>query len=294
MVWNMMKEEEKTKPAEKPTESVGMLSGEEGIEGIFKKEGIKAYNVDELPKRRGLKVLVYGKTGTGKTRFCMLSENPIYMIDTENRASVLAELCKGKKVTVFDCFRWNKENYEIDSVETLKEIEKAVYFIGQQKDVKTICIDSISTVWYPLMADWLRQLVLRTRGTTTKKGKPTLQGALETPSVRMDWARATSKHMGMLMGLNSMNANVILTAKSHPVYDNSGNLTGTYEPKIQKDVMFLVDIAIELFTRLEGTETKYFGRVTKCAFPTKGVVGTVIENPDFSKVKDLIFGKEAK
>jgi hypothetical protein len=236
--------------------------------------------LEKIQQRKGIKILLYGANGVGKTRFCLGSEEPICIIDTEHGVAPLASLAKGKTVSVVPIAKINAKTFELDSVASLSLLERAIFEATASKKFRTVCVDSVTSVWSWLQ-DWLRYEVVRGGGKINIKG---------VPSDRRDWAKANSKYLAFMMNLMSADANVILTAQSHPVYDQQGQLTGETKPSYQKNTPFLVDMALELFKTFDGTKMKFYARVDKCRFSHLDIVGKTIEEPTFDKIKALIEG----
>lgn len=80
-------------------------------------------------KRAGVKVLVYGKSGVGKTRLCKTAPKPI-IISLENRLLSLSD----RNIPVIEI---DPENVYEELLEVLIEINA-----GKFKTFKTICMDS--------------------------------------------------------------------------------------------------------------------------------------------------------
>lgn len=233
---------------------------------------------NELKSRMYLKILLTGRSGTGKTRFCMSAQEPIYIIDTEEGVDPFFIKFKDKKIFVKKVYKVD-ENNEFDSIASLDEIEKSVFDLRISVDGGTIAIDSMTSLWQ-WMQDWLRFEVLRSGGSINKKG---------VPSDRRDWAKATSRHNQIIMSLLGTNAHVILTAQNHPIYNSQGQETGIDKPSTQKNAPFLVDVILELKSRIKGGNVEYYGVVKKCRFPETGLEGREIIDPTFDKIYEAIF-----
>lgn len=82
-------------------------------------------------KKSGVKVLVYGKSGVGKTRLCATAPKPV-ILSLENRLLSL----RSKNIPVVEI---DAENVYEELLEILSEINA-----GKFKSFQTICMDSVS------------------------------------------------------------------------------------------------------------------------------------------------------
>jgi hypothetical protein len=245
----------------------------------------KAIDLSQLHKERGLKILIYGLPGSGKTHFCLTAPDPIVFIDTEFSVDQFYPLVKNKKIYCYQVFEYDKNTFEMDSTLMLKKVEKAIYEITNIIKPKTIVIDSGTSIWQYLQ-DWLRYTVVKIGDKLNKKG---------VPADRRDWWRANSKYYGILMSLLASSANLIITAQSKPDYDERGNPIGS-SPSMQKYTPYWVGIILELDTEVtQSGNVNYFATIRKCRTPTKEpLVGTRFENPSFDKLAELLKSKEIK
>jgi hypothetical protein len=245
----------------------------------------KAVDLAELHKERGLKILIYGLPGTGKTHFCLTAPDPIVFIDTEFSVDQFYPLVKNKKVYCYQIFEYDKNTFEMDSITMLKKVEKSIYEITNIIKPKTIVIDSGTSIWQYLQ-DWLRYEIVKIGDKLNKKG---------VPADRRDWWRANSKYYGILMSLLASPANLIITAQSKPDYDQLGNPIGA-TPSMQKYTPYWVGVILETESEILPTgEVKFYATIRKCRTPTtEPLVGVKIENPSFEKLVNLIKSKEVK
>ena len=104
----------------------------------------------ESKKDRGIKILSYGNFSTGKTHFALSSERPVYIIDTENGASPLAD--KFPDAQILNICNIDKDDInEKDEVTNFESFQDTIDYLVKlpDKEVGTIIIDSISDIW-----DW--------------------------------------------------------------------------------------------------------------------------------------------
>ena len=114
---------------------------------VLSKPKIEFKPLSEAKQDRGIKILSYGNFSTGKTHFALSSEAPVYIIDTENGASPLADKFPDAKV-INICNIEGGDSDEKDEVKNFENFQEAISFLINS-DAKTIIIDSISDIW-----DW--------------------------------------------------------------------------------------------------------------------------------------------
>lgn len=92
-------------------------------------------------------VLVWGKEGKGKTHFAFTAQDPIFYIDTENKAEKVAEKFQDKRIQILQPGNYDEAR---DAVErSLAALEK----IWEQEGVLgTLVVDSMSIMW-----EWSQQ-----------------------------------------------------------------------------------------------------------------------------------------
>ena len=233
----------------------------------------------KLKKRDILKMMVTGRAGVGKTRFALSAPEPVYIMETETGVAPFAEFAKDRTINVKELYKCD-EHGAFDPMATLDEFENTIRYVRDKLPEGTLVVDSLTSVWQ-WMQDWLRYEITHAGGKINRKG---------VPSDRRDWAKATARHNQIMMALLSMDCHVLVTAQNHPTYDATGNELNIDKTSTQKNAPFLVDVILELDSKIVGGVTKYFGRIKKCRFPDLDIEGKIIENPTFDSVHKLIFG----
>lgn len=109
---------------------------------------IKLINTAEAAKSNGVKMLVYGRAGMGKTVLCATAPNP-FIISAESGMLSLTEsnlrrLEEAGKVNTRG--RYNFPGVEINSVSDLMEVYNWVVGSAEAKQFETICLDSLSEI----------------------------------------------------------------------------------------------------------------------------------------------------
>jgi len=124
--------------------------------------------IQQKMERRGLKVLVIGKSKTGKTRFSIEAPEPILFIDTEFSVGGYKSLIGDKKIDVIDLM-YVDENYEMDSIKMVRILEIIAGKLHREwkGKYKTVVIDSGTTLW-KIYQDWLRYEIVKEGGRLNK------------------------------------------------------------------------------------------------------------------------------
>ncbi len=106
---------------------------------------IKITSIEESIERNGLKCLVYGMLGSGKTRLAATAasdDSPIIIVNAEGGLLSLQDL----PVEV-------KKNISVVTTKTLGELTDVYEHVLTHKDFKWICIDSISDIAEVILSD---------------------------------------------------------------------------------------------------------------------------------------------
>jgi len=223
---------------------------------------------------RGIKILSYGNYNTGKTHFALSSDEPIFIIDTENGAAPLAD--KFPNAKVINIANMGTDNIdEKDEVTNFENYQNAVNHIVNLPDaeVGTVIIDSISDIW-----DWAQAYG------KVKVFKIKVEDRL---NQQWDWGVINKLYLKPLQRLINKNCNLIVTAREAEAYDGPGKPSGRYTPKCQKKTPYWVDIVLYHQMRFINKQIQFHAKVEKCR--QKGeLAGTSIDNPNLNKIKELI------
>lgn len=231
-------------------------------------------NLSDVKEKRGIKILSYGNFSTGKTHFALTGEKPIYIIDTENGASPLAEKFPDAKMLNI-C---NMDGYSIDEkdeVENFQNFQEAIDYLCSfpDKELGTIVIDSISDIW-----TWSQAYA------KTKIFKIPIE---ERFKQQFDWAVPSGMIRKNIQKLINKNCNVILTARADEIYEAAGKPIGRFKPNVQKKVPYMVDVVLFHEKRFINKQLQFQAKVEKCRQNEK-IIGKVIENPSLNEIMKLI------
>lgn len=231
----------------------------------------------------GLKIGVWGPTGSGKTHFAMTFPEPIYVIDTEYGTSkvIWKEPFVRKEIYVAEVVELNERD-EVDTIKSLEKAEEAIRSLAEifpsAREVRepqgTIVVDSVSDIW-AWYVDWL-DINARRR---TKDGRPMMT----------EFGIINDRYRALILMLLSRAAHVVLTAKEQDQYTMTPNglaKIGT-KPRWQKDTPYWVDIVLRLERTVVKGETRTKAKVEKCRF-VKTPPNDEIWDPDYGKIVEYL------
>jgi len=240
---------------------------------------IQFQTLKEAKQDRGIKILSYGNFNTGKTHFALSSKAPVYIIDTENGASPLANKFPDVKVISFP----NIDNNNVEEKDEVNNFQKYIdtidYLVNlPDEEVGTIIIDSVSDIW-----EWAQAYG------KIKIFKLNIEDRLKQ---QWDWAIINKLYSKPLQKLINKNCNVILTAREGEVYLGPGKPSGIFTPKCQKKTPFMVDVVLYHELKYSNKQINYQCKIDKCR-QNGQLIGKVIVDVSLDKLEKLI-NKEKK
>jgi len=250
------------------------MSWEEMKEGKSVREEEKIQTdfipLNQLKKKRGLKIGIFGDYSTGKTHFALTAPEPIFVIDTEFGVSPLADKFKDKDIRIIEALGETPKNLEHDDVLTYLKTKET---IEKLKDLEegTIVIDSITDIWKAC------QTFAKVR---TFKIKPE-----DRLKYQFDWGVINALYQQLILKLLRIKSNLILTARTTEIYTGP-TPTGILGPSWQKKTGFFVDVVISNTLQV-GKDLKFLSEIQKCRF-TKKLIGKQFENLTFQKLKESL------
>jgi hypothetical protein len=260
---------------------------------------------DETTK--GLDVLVYGDSNTGKTYFAATFPEPVFFIDTEGRANKTRQFHFANKVIKIASPMEIRGDYKTEKeIENAVDMEKSVdNLINALVDVAnhikennikqgTVVVDSLTDVW-----TW-----------TQEEGKIRLAkaGKVDMAQFRLksqfDWGGITNKYLSFLLSVKKLaeyGINVVLTSREKKTPDYvAGAPTGieSFEDKIktQKDTPYHISTIINLDVKniktSDGVKQKRVAKIEKLESISGDSIE--IENITYEKLKAIVDEKRSK
>lgn len=224
-----------------------------------------------------IKMLVYGDPGVGKTVFSCSGDKTIF-VDVEGGSLSVQSRIKSKKVI--------KKKFE--TFDEIEDFIRTLHEKGGKAD--TLVIDSVTELQKKLM-DYIVEShpeVKRPYGDGLTVG---------------DWGYNTERMRRFIRMARDLDMNVIFTALA---MDEKNEVTGAVKTmpkmssKLAADVCGYVDIVGYLYVDNVETEDGVEPMRRMLVQPVgayyakdrSGMLGTVIDNPTFPEVYDMIFGEE--
>ena len=235
---------------------------------------IQFTKLHKAKQKRGLKILSFGNFSTGKTHFALSGNQPVYIIDTENGASPLADKFPDANILNISTMDYSGEE-EIEEVQNFIKFQKAVnYLIAlPDDDIGTIVIDSITDIW-----GWTQSYA------KVKKFKLSIEDRLKQ---QFDWGIINNLYMREVQKLINKNCNVVFTARESEIYAGAGQPTGKYQPACQKKTPYFVDIVLYHQTTFKGGKISFTSSIYKCR-QNGTITGKYIENPTIKKIMEML------
>ena len=250
---------------------MGWIEGDKTEQKVENKQSLFV-PLEQAAQKRGLKVGVYGKSGSGKTKVALSFPEPIYVIDTEMGSPVLTKQFQGKNIQVIDVYQKGKKG-ERDEVECFEKIQQAVNWVLENVSEGTVVIDSGTDMWK----------FCQTYG-KVKIFNLTPEARLR---LRWDWGAITSAYEQLLASLIHSPLNLVITGKVASKFDNTGQDTGETQSRWQKDTEYQLDVTIEMIRQSLKEKNIFYGEVEKCR--VKGeLMGQKIDSLDYNKLKQKL------
>lgn len=119
---------------------------------------MQIYSTEQLAQQAGVKVLVYGPAGMGKTMLCATAPNPIIL----SAESGLLSLSKANIERVFGVNTQGiSYNLPVIQIKTVDDLTQAYNWLLQSPDAQqfqTVCIDSLSEIAEVVLNNAKRQV----------------------------------------------------------------------------------------------------------------------------------------
>lgn len=222
--------------------------------------------------KKGLKILVYGDTGTGKTSFALTFPKSL-ILDTEDGYEWYENTEKAKNMAGIV----RSQSFD-DLDDLLDQLER------DSSEYSTFVIDSETKIYENLQEALLDVEERRAR----KKHRDELDANISQRS----WGKIKQISLRLQnekIRLASQGVNIVSVSQAADVMENSGDTMVKVgeKPDMHKKAKYDYDIKLRLFIK----DGKYYGEVEKDRTDIYSV-GTVLENPSYDNWKDRVEGKE--
>lgn len=221
--------------------------------------------------KKGLKILVYGDTGTGKTSFALTFPKSL-ILDTEDGYEWYENTEKAKNMAGIV----RSQSFD-DLDDLLDQLER------DSSEYSTFVIDSETKIYENLQEALLDVEERRAR----KKHRDELDANISQRS----WGKIKQISLRLQnekIRLASQGVNIVSVSQAADVMENSGDTMVKVgeKPDMHKKAKYDYDIKLRLFIK----DGKYYGEVEKDRTDTYSV-GTVLENPSYDNWKERVEGK---
>lgn len=222
--------------------------------------------------KKGLKILVYGDTGTGKTSFALTFPKSL-ILDTEDGYEWYENTEKAKNMAGIV----RSQSFD-DLDDLLGQLDR------DSSEYSTFVIDSETKIYENLQEALLDVEERRAR----KKHRDELDANISQRS----WGKIKQISLRLQnekIRLASQGVNIVSVSQAADVMENSGDTMVKVgeKPDMHKKAKYDYDIKLRLFIK----DGKYYGEVEKDRTDTYSV-GTVLENPSYDNWKERVEGKE--
>ena len=222
--------------------------------------------------KKGLKILVYGDTGTGKTSFALTFPKSL-ILDTEDGYEWYENTEKAKNMAGIA-----RSQSLDDLADLIDQLDR------DSSEYSTFVIDSETKIYENLQEALLDVEERRAR----KKHRDELDANISQRS----WGKIKQISLRLQnekIRLASQGVNIVSVSQAADVMENSGDTMVKVgeKPDMHKKAKYDYDIKLRLFIK----DGKYYGEVEKDRTDTYSV-GTVLENPSYDNWKDRVEGKE--
>lgn len=225
-------------------------------------------------KKIGLKALVVGERGVGKTRFALTFPN-IAALDSENGMTFYEDTDDGKNLELVA----NTQSF-YDLEDSIDEIAD----IAEDEGIKTIVIDSETKFYSNIQETIMNVEEKRAR----RKGRDVLDANL---SVR-SWGKIkqiSEKLQNKKIDLSSKGINIVSVAQVKDKKEKVGEdfqVVG-FDIVMSRGADYDYDLILKLFTEENGTDISYKGKVLKDRTGTFKT-GEIVDNPTYDLWADRV------
>lgn len=224
----------KEEASDAPKTAADMKISKKNVMGLFKP-------AIEIPSVGCLRCGVYAPAKCGKTHWALTAKRPIYFLDTEKSANILAKQLPEeiqKEIFIVDLVELaEKKGNHLDLTQSMEMtfdiIGELIDAIECSEKTGTIVIDSMSDIWEQLKIWLAEQADLK-----TVKSTGDMMGT--------EWGRANKRWTQLMRLLQASDWNVILTFKAKERFGEGGKRLGIFDADWQKNTFHFLDLNVEI------------------------------------------------
>jgi len=206
--------------------------------------------IKQAKRRKGLKIAIAGREGSGKTHFGCTCPPPIYFIGTEFGVEQVAKKFN-KEIHLVEAVYIDPKTDEIDPLKSLDTVERAVRSVRHITE-GTIVLDTVTAIW-SWLGDWLK--VIYDAEVKQKK------------FFQFMWGPANRRYDGIILRLLSRDTTVVFTGQKREVWIGKDRQPNLWEPKWQKTTPHWVDVFIDINSNLKADGGYiHTANIPKCRF----------------------------
>jgi hypothetical protein len=200
----------------------------------------------DAKRKKSLKVLLFGDSGTGKTHLALkATPKKTLIFDAEGGA----DFFEGRKGFDFD-YVTDDEGLKTSSI---TELRSAISFLATpegRKKYDTFIIDPISDIWDSIQAQRSEYKdVVNSKKSETRKREAVNETDLESFNQK-DWGDMKRVYKNMMLDLKNLPQNIFLIAREKEISetkpDGSVIKTGEYTYEAEKNTKYATDFTIRL------------------------------------------------
>lgn len=189
----------------------------------------------QAKKRKGLKIAIAGREGSGKTHFGCTCPEPIYFIDTEFGVEQVARKFD-KDIHIVEAVYIDPKTDKPDPIKSLDMIERAIKSVRKLTE-GTIVLDTITAVW-SWIGDWLK--VMYDAEVKQKK------------FYQFMWGPANRLYDSIMVRLLSRPMTAVFTGQKRNVWIGKDRQPNLWEPSWQKTTAYWSDVFIDINSTLKA------------------------------------------
>ncbi len=207
---------------------------------------------EQQEKNPYISIILWGPPEAGKTYTALTFPGPIHYIDLDGGLDPNLKYFKDKEIKRIRCISLedDKDNlsgetydgFKVDPINTLKNFDVALTVLQQVRS-GTVVVDTMTAY-----NDWLKMLMeARIPKHTTPEGKEYVD--------QFDWKYVNQKWLWSWEKLKNIQANLVVIAKSKPVYQNR-EITDQREADLRPNTEFQTSIVVEHIKEISQEGTK--------------------------------------